>query len=70
MYVCMYVCIWFSKMENYILIRTIGEGSFGKAILVQKKTNGKQYVIKEICISKVFFKKLIGFIGVLNIAKR
>lgn len=34
-------------------VRKIGEGSFGKAILVKRKEDGKQFVIKEICISKV-----------------
>ena len=35
-------------------VRKIGEGSFGKAMLVKRKEDGKQFVIKEICISKVF----------------
>ena len=34
-------------------VKKIGEGSFGKALLVKKKADGKQYVIKEISISKV-----------------
>lgn len=34
-------------------VKKIGEGSFGKALLVKKKTDGKQFVIKEIGISKV-----------------
>ena len=34
-------------------MRKIGEGSFGKAMLVKRKEDGKQFVIKEICISKV-----------------
>ncbi|KAM6346570.1 serine/threonine-protein kinase Nek1 isoform 3-T5 [Podargus strigoides] len=40
-------------MDKYIKIRKIGEGSFGKAILVKAKENGQQYVIKEINISTV-----------------
>jgi len=36
-----------------VRVKKIGEGSFGKALLVKKKTDGKQYVIKEISISKV-----------------
>lgn len=40
-------------MDKYIKVRKIGEGSFGKAILVKAKENGQQYVIKEINISKV-----------------
>lgn len=40
-------------MERYVRVKKIGEGSFGKALLVKKKTDGKHYVIKEINISKV-----------------
>ncbi|XP_065669490.1 serine/threonine-protein kinase Nek1 isoform X7 [Hydra vulgaris] len=39
-------------MENYIFIKNIGEGSFGKAVLVKKKSNGRQYVIKEMSIKE------------------
>ena len=35
------------------MIRHIGEGSFGKALLVKSKRDGKRYVIKQIGISKV-----------------
>ena len=41
------------KMERYVRVRKIGEGSFGKALLVKKKDDGKEYVIKEINTSKV-----------------
>ena len=34
-------------------MKKIGEGSFGKALLVKRKSDGKQFVIKEINISKV-----------------
>ena len=40
-------------MEKYTQIRRIGEGSFGKALLVKEKATGKYYVIKEINIQKV-----------------
>ena len=40
-------------MERYVRVRKIGEGSFGKAMLVKRREDGKQFVIKEICISKV-----------------
>ena len=40
-------------MEKYQKIKKIGEGSFGKAILVKNRENGKQYVIKEINMSRV-----------------
>ncbi|XP_072784500.1 serine/threonine-protein kinase Nek1 isoform X14 [Taeniopygia guttata] len=44
-------------MDKYIKVRKIGEGSFGKAILVKAKENGQQYVIKEINISKMSNKE-------------
>ena len=40
-------------MDKYEKLKKIGEGSFGKAILVQSKQDGHQYVIKEIGISRV-----------------
>ena len=40
------------SMDRYVRIKKIGEGSFGRALLVRKKQDGKQYVIKEISISK------------------
>ncbi|NXK03382.1 NEK1 kinase, partial [Herpetotheres cachinnans] len=44
-------------MDKYIKLRKIGEGSFGKAILVKAKEDGQQYVIKEINISKMSNKE-------------
>ncbi|NXG59552.1 NEK1 kinase, partial [Hemiprocne comata] len=44
-------------MDKYIKVRKIGEGSFGKAILVKAKENDQQYVIKEINISKMSNKE-------------
>lgn len=40
-------------MEKYEKVKKIGEGSFGKAILVKSKEDESQYVIKEIGISRV-----------------
>ncbi|XP_065592364.1 serine/threonine-protein kinase Nek1 isoform X2 [Cyrtonyx montezumae] len=44
-------------MDKYIKVQKIGEGSFGKAILVKDKENSQQYVIKEINISKMSNKE-------------
>ena len=33
-------------MDKYRKIKNIGEGSFGKAVLVKHKENGLQYVVK------------------------
>jgi hypothetical protein len=40
-------------MDKYIRVKTIGEGSYGKALLVRAKSDQKMFVIKEINISKV-----------------
>ena len=40
-------------MDEFVRVRKIGEGSFGKALLVKSKKDGTQYVIKEINISKM-----------------
>lgn len=40
-------------MDKYVKIKKIGEGSFGKALLVKSKDNGKQMVVKEINMSRV-----------------
>jgi len=42
-------------MEKYIKIKKIGEGSFGKAILVKQRDNGEQFVVK------VYFKFYICY---------
>ncbi|XP_075930893.1 serine/threonine-protein kinase Nek1-like isoform X2 [Petromyzon marinus] len=40
-------------MERYTMVSQIGEGSFGKAMLVKSKADGHLYVIKEINISRM-----------------
>nr|KAF6481227.1 NIMA related kinase 1 [Molossus molossus] len=44
-------------MEKYVKLQKIGEGSFGKAILVKSAEDGRQYVIKEINISRMSNKE-------------
>ncbi|XP_036916299.1 serine/threonine-protein kinase Nek1 isoform X1 [Sturnira hondurensis] len=44
-------------MEKYVRLQKIGEGSFGKAILVKSAEDGRQYVIKEINISRMSNKE-------------
>ena len=45
-------------MDKYVRVKQIGEGSFGKALLVKSKENGKQFVVKEINMAKVGWKPL------------
>lgn len=51
-------------MEKYVRLQKIGEGSFGKAILVKSIEDGRQYVIKEINISRVSIQ--VFFIWLLS----
>ncbi|XP_039335086.1 serine/threonine-protein kinase Nek1 isoform X13 [Saimiri boliviensis] len=44
-------------MEKYVRLQKIGEGSFGKAVLVKSTEDGRQYVIKEINISRMSSKE-------------
>ncbi|KAG7228793.1 hypothetical protein INR49_008571 [Caranx melampygus] len=44
-------------MDKYEKVKKIGEGSFGKAILVKSKEDGRQFVIKEIGISGMSSKE-------------
>lgn len=44
-------------MDKYTKISIIGKGSFGKAILAKHKEDKKNYVIKEIGISKLSLKE-------------
>ncbi|XP_068175055.1 serine/threonine-protein kinase Nek1 isoform X2 [Antennarius striatus] len=44
-------------MDKYEKVKKIGEGSFGKAVLVKSKEDGRQYVIKEISISRMSSKE-------------
>ncbi|XP_038674305.1 serine/threonine-protein kinase Nek3 isoform X3 [Scyliorhinus canicula] len=39
-------------MDTYRVLKVIGEGSFGRALLVQKHNERQQYVMKEIHLSK------------------
>lgn len=40
-------------MERYSVQRVIGEGSFGRALLVRCKISQEKYVVKEIQMPKV-----------------
>lgn len=40
-------------METYSVLRVIGEGSFGRALLVRCKNSQEKYVVKEVQLPKV-----------------
>ena len=40
-------------MEKYSLQKVIGEGSFGRALLVRCKSSQEKYVVKEVQLPKV-----------------
>lgn len=42
-----------SQNDKYIRGKLLGKGSFGSAILVTSKVDGKQHVIKEIDVSRM-----------------
>lgn len=44
-------------MERYSLQKVIGEGSFGRALLVRCTISQQKYVVKEIQLPKVFANK-------------
>ncbi|XP_051038419.1 serine/threonine-protein kinase Nek1 isoform X2 [Phodopus roborovskii] len=44
-------------MEKYVRLQKIGEGSFGKAVLVKSTEDSRHYVIKEINISRMSGKE-------------
>nr|XP_033803504.1 serine/threonine-protein kinase Nek5 [Geotrypetes seraphini]XP_033803505.1 serine/threonine-protein kinase Nek5 [Geotrypetes seraphini]XP_033803506.1 serine/threonine-protein kinase Nek5 [Geotrypetes seraphini] len=44
-------------MDNYDIIKMIGEGSFGKAFLVKRKSDDLQCVIKEVNLTKMPLKE-------------
>lgn len=41
-------------MEKYSVQKVIGEGSFGRALLVLSKDSQEKFVVKEIQLPKVF----------------
>jgi NIMA (never in mitosis gene a)-related kinase 1/4/5 len=40
-------------MLKYERGRILGKGSFGNAVLVKDKSNGKQYVVKEVPVARL-----------------
>ncbi|XP_008568242.1 PREDICTED: serine/threonine-protein kinase Nek3 [Galeopterus variegatus] len=42
------------SMDDYIVLRVIGEGSFGRALLVQQESSNQMFAMKEIRLPKSF----------------
>lgn len=43
-------------MDGYTVLRVIGEGSFGRALLVQQESSNRMFAMKEIRLPKVTAK--------------
>ncbi|KAM6179598.1 serine/threonine-protein kinase Nek3 [Erethizon dorsatum] len=41
-------------MDDYVVLRVIGEGSFGRALLVQQESSNRMFAMKEIRLPKSF----------------
>lgn len=39
-------------MDRYDVIRPVGKGSFGSVVLVRRKSDGREFVMKKMIISK------------------
>lgn len=55
-------------METYSVLRVIGEGSFGRALLVQCKSTREKYVVKEIQLPKVCANADVLLVLILSIS--
>jgi len=44
-------------MEKYSILKTVGQGSFGKALLCERKSDKKKCIVKEISIQKMSKKE-------------
>lgn len=44
------------SMDGYRVLRVIGEGSFGRALLVQQESSNRMFAMKEIRLPKVTAK--------------
>jgi NIMA (never in mitosis gene a)-related kinase len=51
--------IWFENMDKYELVKVVGQGSFGKALLCKRRTDNKKCIIKQIAVSKMSRKEAL-----------
>ena len=56
-FVCVVFAARFSMQLKYQKVKLLGEGAYGKAILVRKKADNKKYVVKEINVIKMVPKE-------------
>ena len=45
-------------MNNYRVEKTVGQGSFGKALLCRRKTDGKRCIVKQISVRNMPRKEI------------
>lgn len=45
-------------MDQYTVLKVIGEGSFGRVLLVQPQTDKVKWVMKEVRLPKVAFSDI------------
>lgn len=51
-------CVGMPSVNGYTVLRVIGEGSFGRALLVQQESSNRMFAMKEIRLPKVTAKKI------------
>ncbi|XP_029409949.1 serine/threonine-protein kinase Nek3 isoform X4 [Nannospalax galili] len=46
--------LWVPSMDDYVVLRVIGQGSFGRALVVQQESSNRLFAMKEIRLPKSF----------------
>mmetsp|Transcript_1694 Transcript_1694/g.5941 ORF Transcript_1694/g.5941 Transcript_1694/m.5941 type:complete len:710 (-) Transcript_1694:2334-4463(-) len=58
------------SMNHYDIIKVIGKGTFGRAILVRKKSNQKQLIIKQVTMSQLSMKEKKEALNEVNVLRQ
>ncbi|MBZ3890625.1 Serine/threonine-protein kinase Nek3, partial [Sciurus carolinensis] len=62
--------LWLPSMDDYAVLRVIGEGSFGRALLVQQESSNQMFAMKEIRLPKILNWFTQMCLGVNHIHKK